>query len=825
MNLLSKGNTKRALAAALALWLPTSFSPAANAAPGLQCDAQVCTLDVGAGVKFEAGVNATMDSGAAIELSGDVVVHAGATNFILSDAVLVFEPRTDHPTLKFELYGVARAPIGDIELFKGANIGITPRAAVGLVSRDTLKDLLDDEGDPLPLAENYTLDEEGNPQLIEPAYLFFHYATGLSWKLPLAKWLQFDESAEDPFDFSLPFDKSVTFILDPADPYFYLSSDARELVVDETNAQIERAQLYKAAYDEQEAERKAEEERQQQADNGNGTDSNDPNTNDPNTNDPKNDPSDEDKKDGDSALPDLGGLAFSWSGGIPFAPQTVWGLPADVGQFHGHLMVETTIPLYKFVEIDGTIVTHISDKGFEQGGNGDVNVVFEIIPNLLSFSFPLGNASAGVKITDDQFATYFSGISQPDFSFLPPIIPMVPDNTTQVAGYIDTDNPANTRLEAYGKFTYDMSGFTQLTGIALGQMPMSEAHMVIDANGVRATGRTSANILPNVDFGGSATVDIYFSPTQPLASYIKIEGEISVLGVGLTPATVSIGGNGVFINGTFVTPLSTIAVAGQFTDKGPALSGSAGVNFPLGDIMSAINDARKDVIAAQATVDSWSVAVDHMRGVVNAERAESQKKLTVAQAGVTAAQSQVNSLNSSIRYHDGKIAAARRAISSKYSWYKRQKWYNKSWAWGKYTAYRAYQNGRIAYHNTAKAGVIVARTAATAALNVAKEALKVAQAGIAVIPVDADPRVAGLIVSLEAAKQALVLAELALPPMPEITADIKGDINLSIDYKGVSGTVNASFNGTNITDGQLKLGANPQACINILPLGDLCVAI
>ena len=36
-----------------------------------------------------------------------------------------------------------------------------------------------------------------------------------------------DEDAHDPLAFSVPGDKSVTFILDPAEPYFLLSQDAR----------------------------------------------------------------------------------------------------------------------------------------------------------------------------------------------------------------------------------------------------------------------------------------------------------------------------------------------------------------------------------------------------------------------------------------------------------------------------------------------------------------------------------------------------------------------------------------------------------------------
>ena len=132
--------------------------------------------------------------------------------------------------MAFELYGTAQAPFPALPLFKDATFKSQPLAAVGLVSRDTLKSLLEDEqaGYTLPLAEN-PKDELGDPDdLVEPAYLFFHFESGLALDLPLGKWLQLNQDEDDPFDFSVPGDKSATFILDPAEPYFFLSPDARE---------------------------------------------------------------------------------------------------------------------------------------------------------------------------------------------------------------------------------------------------------------------------------------------------------------------------------------------------------------------------------------------------------------------------------------------------------------------------------------------------------------------------------------------------------------------------------------------------------------------
>ncbi|MEM7254054.1 MAG: hypothetical protein AAF493_21760, partial [Pseudomonadota bacterium] len=774
------------------------------------------------------------------ELSGTVRLLTGARDFTLYDARLVFEPRDDHPKLKYELYGIAQAPLGDFDVLVG-DFGVAPRAAVGLVSRETLQDLLESDDNPtLPLAENYEPDENGDMQLAEPAYLFFHFETGLTLDIPLGEWLGFNQESDvDPFAFSVPGDQSVTFIIDPHDPYFFMSNDARQLVVDKADQQIERATLYQQAIEEQEreqqAQRDAENASKSNGESESAADNGSPGNGSPGNGSPDNaknnnaNPSEKDKtndgdKDKGSALPSLGALAFSAHGGIPFEPDTVWGLPDDIGQFKGHLLFEASVPLYKFIELSGPIVAHASVEGFEMGGNGDVDVSFDLA-GVFSFSFPLGNASAGIKVTDEQFVTYFSGINSPDYSFLPPIIPMVPDNTSQVAGVIDTDHPENTRLEAYGKFTYDTSGFTELTGVQLGNLGMTEAHVVIDRHGVRAVGRTASNILPNVKLGGEATVEVYFSPTNLQASFIEMTGVIDIVGVGLKPARIRIGGSGIFIDGTFVTPLSTIEVSGTITAAGPALSGSAEVIFPLGDFMDAVNQARAGVIAAQGEVEKWDVAVLHMRSVVKRERDEAQAKLNQAIAGMNAAQSHVNKLNAQIGRYNRSISSAKSAISSKYRWYKRQKWYKKAWAWGKYTAYRVYQYGRIAYYHSVIAGIVVARTAANLALETAKLTVAGLRSGLDITPIDLDPRVAGLIISLEAAEHALKLAELALPPLPSITADIAGEIELGIDLRGARGELSATFNGHPVTSGHVNLGPKPQACVSITPLGNVCLAI
>ena len=793
-------------------------SPAAASVPWLYCNESRCTIEVSNGLSFKAGIEDTTDVGDRVELVGDIVVSTLLGDVVLFDASLVFESRPDLP-LGMEMYGTAQAPLPALPLLSEATFHAQPLAAVGLVSRDTLKAVLEDDEHTLPLAENPVSPDRPH-ELIEPAYLLFHFESGLSFDMPLNEMLGMnsDDGAHDPFSFSVPGDSSATFIFDPSEPYFFISQGARELALEKLEDAREQARL------ENERRRLAEQERAERE--GDGSRDTRTSTGDTSESDGTRH-TDGEKPEGEdgSSGPELGDLAFSWLGGIPFEPQTTWGIPGDSGHFNGHLYVQTTIPLSPFVELTGEVVTHISSDGFEQGGNGDVDVTFDLIPGVLNFSFPLGGASAGVKIKDGQQMAYFSGYNDPDYSFLPPIIPVMPSNTTLVAGYIDSENLSQSRVEALGEFSYDTSGFEALTGVDLSNLQVTKSYLSVSKDGVRLNGSTSSSIHPSIKLGGEVKVEIFFSPLNPVESYIVMRGEMDIAGVGLQPAQITVSAAGLIVEGKFVTPLTEIGVVGSITNIGPSLKGNSAIVFPLGPITEAIKALRKDVIAAQAEVDRMQYLIDTQRAIVQSERDRDAKRLADAQRGVNIARDKVNSLQSSINWHNAKIRGYKAAISSKYRWYKRQKWYKKPWAWAKYTAYRAVKYSQIAYHGTAIGGITVAKSAANAALSVAMESLRGVKATMVVIPVDADPRVAGLFAGMETAKLALKIAELALPPLPVINADFRGDIELVIDYRGARGSVEAKVGSQGLTEGRLSLGANPKACIDILTVGELCAPI
>ncbi len=768
-------------------------------AEGVSCDAYRCSISIHESLAIESGVSDFYGDGDRYEMIGDLIVKTPAGNVPLLDAELYFSRNTDNTDIGFEVYGVAEAPFPSVPLLAGASFTAKPLAAVGLAGRKMLKSLLESDGYTLPLAEN-PKDPEGDPNDIkQPAYLFFHFQSGLAFDMPLNALLGMNQEGDNPFNFSVPGDKSVTFILDLEEPYFFISQNARELVAEKSEAAIDLA-------------KQANEEREKEREQQNGGDTKE-------NNDAVKGAASETAK---SALPDLGDLAFSFEGGIPFRPKTIWGIPEGAGEFKGHLYIETELPLYKFVKLNGEIVTYIGKEGYMQGGNGKVEVSFDLIPNFLNFSFPLGNATAGVTITKDEQATYFSGINDPNYSFLPSFVPFTPANKTLVSGYISSANPVLTQLRAKGQFGYDTAGLSKLVGVNLNNLAVNSADLTVTVEGIRLRGRTSSSIHPSIKLGGSVDVDIFFPFTRPELSYVRMSGQMQVAGVGLSPVALDISAKGFFINGKFVTPLSEIGMGGQITNQGPLLTGNAGIYLPIGDITAALNKAREGVLKAEQKVQEAGYLVDQARKQVQADRDRDAANLEKARAEVVSAQNGVKSLQSKINYQNGLIKKYNGEIAAKKRWYNKKPWHKKPAAWIAYTGYRTYKLGQIGVAKTAIAGLNVAMAAAKGVLWTAEQVLYGIQQGISTLPIDLDPRVSGLIIGLESAKAALKVAKLALPDLPVIDLDVGGKIDLTLDIKGIRGNLSAQMNGQSLADGKVAFDPMPKACVNISKLGEFC---
>ncbi len=777
--------TLLAVPASLALNLSVATDSLANT--GVVCDIDYCSIAIHPSLSITAGIdNFYREADGRYEMTGDLIVNTPAGASDLLDADLIFEQNPEGSDIAFEVYGTAKAPFASIPLLGNGGAAAQPVAAVGLVSRDTLQSLLADGQKPLPLAEN-PKDPEGEPTDIkQPAYLFFHFASGLSFDIPLNAVLKTDN---ENFGFSVPGDRSITLVFDPDEPYFYMSSES----------------MFDFKETMQQAMQWAEQE-------------NDKNNASTNNTDTANASDLVDK----IPLPQLNQLGWSTEGDIPLEFETVWGLPNVIDRVKGHLFVDASMPLYKFFELNGEIVTSIGKEGYTQAGNGDLAVSFDLIPNFLNFNFNLGKASAGLIVNADEQTGFFSGIKKPDTSFLPDWVPVKPTNETKISGYISSAYPHLTYLRAKGEFGFSPKFLSDLIGVNLNDIVLNQTEMRIDVEGIWLKGKTSASIHPAIKINKATDIEIYLPFANLANSSIKMSGEIMVLGTGISPAILEISRSGFYINGQFNTPLAVIALNGEISGSGPALSGITKLMLPLDKITDAMNNAQYAVSVARDKVNEIQRLIDIEKAAVVERRESHAQKLQTAQDAVSAAQYEVNRIQSAIDYQYRLISGYRKQIKNKYYWYQDQPWYNKTWAWGVYSAYKVYKEGQIAVAYTAIAALKAAKLTAIAVLEAAKYALSLLETLTETFPVELDPKVAALIVSKETANLVLLSSEEVLKRIPVIDFNAGTDLLLSLNNTGLHGQVSMVVNDKNLIGGNVSFDPMPKACIELPVVGELC---
>ncbi len=175
-----------------------------------------------------------------------------------------------------------------------------------------------------------------------------------------------------------------------------------------------------------------------------------------------------------------------------------------------------------------------------------------------------------------------------------------------------------------------------------------------------------------------------------------------------------------------------------------------------------VRNARNEVNTAKKKVDGLQRDMDAMRRTINAERARDVSRISSAKRDVTAAQNSVNSLQSEINSSHSRIKTLKGHISSKKRWYDRKPWYDKTWAWAEYGAYAAAKGAEISGLYAKIGSVEAAKHTAKGALEIAKQVLRGIEAAAKTFPIEADPRMVGLISAHGTAKGVLTVATKSL---------------------------------------------------------------
>lgn len=830
---------------------------------GITCESGAsdarCEISLGAALTLETRLDGIVDSGDLhrYELKGDVAVVSSGMRLPMMASELVLE--VDPATLQIlELYGAARVPFDQVPLLDKAEFEQVPTMAVGLVQAATIDELFDGT---LPLNTAEALD--GSKRTGAHPYFLLHADAGLSMKMDSLI------GADTGLSFSVPAADPFTLVIDTQDPYVYVSKslsadnkqeegkteytviayelhdtdgnpetmvyehyDQQGVLVTKYLENVASGNVIEHAYDSAGRVTATFFEpdgaggyRQEGSDGSNGrvVGADEIVTGERNRRKPADDK--DDKEEGDAVPFPIEAIGFSAHGWIPFEANTTFGIPEDSQHFAGQVFLAGEIPMGSpFVVLNGDVVTYVGNEGFVQGGNGALSVEIPFLQGVVNFSLGLGNATAAVQVGPERQMTYFSGELDPDSLFFDDILPVFPKVGARAAGYID-NGPGDAHITIEGVFDLGADVLGNLIGVQLDSLANIQGHMSIDAGGVLITGSTRAQIHSALNIGGEISVRMQLPWQSPEDVSLELRGDMEVYGVGLKDVLVSISKRGMAINGAFVTPLTSIALAGSITDRGPSLTGTASVLLGLGGITGSMQQATDAITAAQQEVARLSVLVDQARDTVQGERDLHARRLQDARNALGAAQAQVTSLNSQIGSQSATISRRKAEIASWKHWLKAAKWYQKASRAARYAYEAGWRNTEIAGRYTTIGVLKASLVVAGGALEAAKLTLQGLEQATETVPVDLDPRVAGLIAARETANVALEVAKAPFKGVPVIHGDFAGNIQATLDVSGMRGLVTASFEGYSLLEGTASFGAQPRACISLPGFGDACTPL
>lgn len=822
-----------------------------TAAAGAVCEASLpgstCRIAVQPGLTLETTVaGMTEVSGTRYELEGTVTVVApGGVRIPLQRSELIVD-LGDAP----EIYGTSEVPLDRMPVLSEADFETIPRAAIGLAQGDTVEELV---GADYPLPLNRGRGADGRGRDANRPYLLFHLDAGIAFRLPM-------QAPLNEVEFTVPGSMSATAVLDLAEPYAYLaysktdgidlnrlkrksSSDSatavyeirdeagekvvmtftldtaagtlveRNLVAGTTvtyrrnadgdyvhkSASGATATLQGGQFESLDRDRRREEGKSGDADKKKR----------------------KDRPEG--AGTPIDAFAFSLNGWVPFVAADPAGMPKGIAGFAGQTYLHGEIPLSPAVSVQGDVVTYVGQNGYAQGGNGTVLLSIPGLPDFIDFDIELGNASAAVRASATDQKVFVAGEFKPDVDFLADFLPIMPKAGARVEGYVGNDL-LNTYLEIDGEVGIDAARLGELVGLDMNELAMTKASFIIDRHGFEVTGSTRLQISPDIDIQGE--VEVYASMTwnDPADLSLSISGDMNLYGVALEDVTLELDGRGLFARGAFVTPISRIALDGRITSAGPQMSGSGTLDIDMAKVTAGMGRAHAALTAAQAEVAKLDRQIEAARDQVNAERARHRAERDRARAALTAAQGKVDGLNASIRKEERAIADHKSRISAKYRWYRAGNAFQRPGRYASYTAEKAWRTAAIGRHYATIGGLRTALAAAKGALELAKKAYDLIDAATVVTPVDADPRVAGLITARGTALAALEAAKAPFAAFPSLSGTVSADLAVTLGTSGVAGTVSLGANGKTVR-GTVSFAPRPKVCLDVPVAGEVCVAL
>ncbi|MFW9798070.1 MAG: hypothetical protein ACFFE2_13595, partial [Candidatus Thorarchaeota archaeon] len=225
-----------------------------------------------------------------------------------------------------------------------------------------------------------------------------------------------------------------------------------------------------------------------------------------------------------------------------------------------------------------------------------------------------------------------------------------------------------------------------------------------------------------------------------------------------------------------------------------------------------LTTAQNDLIKAQEAVVDWDKQIQAMIEIVEREQDAVIAGLVEAQNAVTAAQNEVNKIDGQINACYSRINTLNSQIRWWNNWYYSSPWWEKAWKWPQLVFEVGWRSAEITAQYVAIGALGVARVAAWAVLEVAKTALKIAQAIVVIADPALDPRVIALVAARAIAWAALKVAEGAIVVARAVVSGFSSLTQFVVEWGlgGVFNITSASFeaNFTDVRNQTVELSAD-----------------
>jgi hypothetical protein len=487
---------------------------------------------------------------------------------------------------------------------------------------------------------------------------------------------------------------------------------------------------------------------------------------------------------------------------------------------------------------------------------------------LLSMTFDVGVGSAIGRVHPAGGDLYLSGVIGDEQSLLPSWmpIPVSAGAGTKMAAFFSTD-VEESFVQAEGSMGLDTTVLARWAKMEeVGTVLGVDGFLRADASGFEVGGGTHAQMHPEITPSGAAGVEAKIA-SNGVDSFITLRGAVTIAGEGFPNAAVTFSPSGVDVEATLAFVKHEIDMTGSFKGSKGRLEGSTQVEIPYErddtvrklQLLDEILNQSELVAAGELTLADTEATLEQHRRNADAVAAD----LAAAIAEVERLQDEIDALDAQILQKQLALIDQRdRDCNADYSSCRSCSSCSSRCDCGRFdvvchadctacqtargiclgereacrlanvapceldrAAKIAALGAEVAALETAKAGVVAAKDVALGVLEPLRAANELAQTALR----SAEKAFETALASLNAAQAGLAALQDQLDNLPAIEGMVAADLTLRIDTspKGDRkvGRVTGTFEGRKVGKGRIDLEAEPPIVCVTVPLrelGEIC---